>query len=165
MRYASKADLIADAESEFAALVARLQAVPRHRWKEPGVWGDDWTVHDLVAHLSAWHRLLLGWHAAGEGGEDPEPPAPGYKWSQLGDLNREIQAEHADRPTADVWAGLEETHTAVLELTRSVPEDALMARGRLPWTGSTSLCSYIGANMGSHYRFAQKVLRRWERSG
>lgn len=165
MKYATKAELTADAEKEYEALVARLEAVPRERWKEPGVWGDDWTVHDLVAHLSAWHRLLLGWHAAGERGEEPETPAPGYQWNELGRLNREIRAEHAHRPTAEVRDELEATHAAVLELARSVPEATLMERGRLGWTGSTSLAAYIGANTGSHYRFAKKVLKRWARAG
>lgn len=164
MKYTSKADLVDDIAGEFAALTARLEAVGRERWKEPGVWGDDWTVHDLVAHLSAWHHLLLGWHTTGLRGETPDLPAPGYNWSETPRLNRDIQAEHADRPIREVRAELDATHGQVLALARALSEPQLLEPGHFPWTGKNGLVTYLGANTASHYRFALKVLKRWERT-
>lgn len=163
MKYASKAELIADIEGAYQALVVRLEAIPGARWKEPGVWGDDWTVHDLVAHLSAWHRLFLGWHEAGLRGEAPDMPASGYKWNETPRLNRALRAEHAHRPTEEVWAELRTTHEEVLALAQRLSAPELLESGHFAWTGKNAMVTYLGANTASHYRFASKVLRRWER--
>lgn len=161
MKYTSKPELIGDAEKEFAALREMLAAVPEARYREPGVWGDDWTVHDLVAHLSAWHRLFLGWYRAGLEGLDPDLPASGFKWNETPRLNREIREEHADRPTPRVRRELEETHAEVLELARGLSENELLEPGHFAWTGTNGIVTYLGANTASHYRFARKVLKRW----
>lgn len=31
-----------------------------------------WSVHDILAHLLAWQRLLLDWYQAGRRGDKPE---------------------------------------------------------------------------------------------
>ena len=74
MKYESKRDLLADIEKEYEALAARLETLPRERVMEAGVWGDDWTIIDLVAHLAEWHAMLLGWYSEGLGGRKPDLP-------------------------------------------------------------------------------------------
>lgn len=90
MRYESKQALIDDIRTEHDSLCARLGEIPKVRWQEPGVWGDEWTVCDLVAHLEEWHQMFLGWYEQGLRGATPEMPARGYKWSQTPQLNRAI---------------------------------------------------------------------------
>ena len=90
MRYESKPELIGDIERQFDALCGLLVGIPRAEWTDPGVWGDDWSVNDLLAHLSAWHRLFLGWHREGHEGRAVDLPAPGYKWNETPRLNRDL---------------------------------------------------------------------------
>ncbi|MCA1788944.1 MAG: hypothetical protein LC667_03520 [Thioalkalivibrio sp.] len=52
MRYKSKQALLDDVRTEHDLLCARLAAIPMVRWRESGVWGDGWTLSDLVAHLA-----------------------------------------------------------------------------------------------------------------
>jgi hypothetical protein len=68
MRYASKQALMDDIRTQHQELCAKLEKIPRARWHEPGVWGDGWTVSDLVAHLAAWQHLFLGWSTPGSSG-------------------------------------------------------------------------------------------------
>ena len=164
MRYRSKRELIDDISSEHGSLVTMLEEVPEALWNEPGVWGDGWTVADLVAHLTEWHRLFLGWFDEGRNGGTPAMPAPGFKWNETPRLNRAIQAKHRDRPLPEIRREFEGTHREVLDLARHVPEADLLESGRFPWTGKNALVTYLGANTASHYRFAQKVLKRWSRS-
>lgn len=161
MKYASKKELIADIEREHAAFVGLVTSIPRRQWKQPGVWGDDWTVHDLVAHLTEWEQMFLGWHRAGEAGVRPEMPAPGYKWSQTRDLNRTIRKKHAGTSTKKVWESFEASFAETLALARALPEKAIFTRGAYDWTGKNALVTYLGANTASHYRTASKILKRW----
>lgn len=161
MKYASKRDLLADIEKEFRALTDLLEGIPEDRFGDPGVWGDDWSINDLVAHLAEWHRLFLGWFRAGSAGEKPSLPAPGYKWNETPKLNHDIWRRHRGRPTAELRGELDATHAEVRQLAARLSPDELFDPGRFSWTGKNALVTYLGANTASHYRFAGKVLRRW----
>lgn len=161
MRYGSKAELLSDIEREHDALLALLADIPADRYGEAGVWGDDWSVHDLLAHLAEWHTLFLRWHDVGLSGAPAQMPAPGYKWNETPRLNRAIQAKHRLRPLAEVRADFAATYEEILGLARALSEDQLLRPGHFTWTGKNPLVVYLGANTASHYRFAKKVLRRW----
>lgn len=163
MKYVEKQQLIGDIEEQFSRLQGCLEGICRTRYDEPGVWGDGWTVNDLLAHLAAWHRLFLGWHRQGLEGRPPEMPAAGYKWNETPRLNRDIWREHKDRPTAELWEELRASHSEVLELARRSSSEELFTPGLFTWTGKNALVTYLGANTASHYRFACKVLKRWVR--
>jgi hypothetical protein len=163
MRYSSKEQLLDDVRKEYRTLCATLEAIPRSRYREAGVWGDAWTLHDLVAHLAAWHRLFLGWYAEGLRGGTPHLPAEGFKWSELARLNRAIQAEHRDRPIDVVWAELETSHAEIVTILERASEAELLEPGAFAWTRDHGLVTYLAGNTSSHYRFASKVLRRWSK--
>lgn len=164
MRYHFKDELVADIVAEHGALRDALDRIPEAACDEPGVWGDEWSVADLISHLSAWHELLLGWWREGQGGSQPEMPAPGYKWNETPRLNRAIQARHSGRPCAECRGRFESTHAEVLARVRGATQADLFEPGRFDWTGKNALVTYVGANTASHYRFARKVIKRWERS-
>jgi len=163
MRYTSKEQLLQDVRKEHATLCAMLDAVPPSRLGEAGVWGDGWTVNDLVAHLTAWHRLFLGWYAEGLGGGTPQLPAPGFKWNDLGRLNRAIWAQHKDEAGDVTRAEFESSYGEVLAILEQLSEDELLSPGHFVWTRDHGLVTYLAGNTSSHYRFAQKVLRRWSK--
>ena len=165
MRYRSKQELEADIVSEHQALDGLLRKLPESSYGEPGVWGDDWTVCDLIAHLAEWHRMLLGWWHEGREGGTPAMPAPGYKWNETPRLNRAIWEKHRGRAFSSVKDDYESTHRGVLDLVRELSEADLFEPGRFRWTGRNALVTYVGANTASHYRFAQKVIKRWQRGG
>jgi hypothetical protein len=161
VKYDSKEALVQDIEREYAALVTVLDGIPVPDYREAGVWGDGWTVNDLIAHLSAWHRLFLGWHRDGLAGRTPAMPAQGYRWNETPRLNHDIWRRHKDRPTDELRAELESTHGQALHLARELSEAQILEPGAFAWTGRNALVTYLGANTASHCRFAQKVLKRW----
>jgi hypothetical protein len=163
MRYASKRQLLEDIEREHGALVRLLESIPAPRHREVGVWGDGWTIKDLVAHLHEWHLLFLSWYREGLAGGTPALPAPGYKWNQLGELNQAIWRKYCRAARARVLGDFEQSYAEVVALAESLPSSALLSSGRFAWTGKHSLTTYLGASTSSHYRFATKVLKRWLR--
>jgi uncharacterized protein YdhG (YjbR/CyaY superfamily) len=163
MRYTSKEHLLADIRKEHDALVARIGTIAAPRLREPGVWGDGWSVADLVAHLAEWQFMFLAWHEQGLQGAKPPLPAPGYKWNQLAALNRAIWAKHRTRSLRSIQSDFQSGYAAIVSLVERLSPAELLQPGHFGWTGRCSLTTYIGANTSSHYRFAMNVLKRWQK--
>lgn len=164
MRYRSKAEFLHDVDAEYQALRNLLQGIPSSRYAEPGVWGDGWSVVDLVAHFAECHAMFLRRFREGQLGETPQMPAPGYKWNQTPPLNRDIRAKHRGRSFAAIDADFTSSYAAIVRLLKSLSETELLESGQFRWTGKNPLLTYAGPNTASHYRFAQKVLSRWLKS-
>lgn len=163
MRFSSKREILEAIRSERQELVALIESIPRKRWREKGVWGDGWTVHDLMAHISAWEQMFLRWYREGVDGAIPVLPAPGYRWNETPRLNRDIRKAHARRPTAAVLREFTASHDEILGLVRRLPPRRLLEPGHFAWTGRLALGNYLGPNTSSHYRVASRFLRRWLR--
>lgn len=164
MRYTSKDQLLASIRGEHEKLLASLADLSPEQRTMTGVWGDEWTVKDLVAHLAEWQRMFLRWYRVGAEGREPEMPAAGYKWNETPRLNRDIQARHRDRPWDEVRMDFDRGHREIVALVESLSEEQLLEPGHFAWTGGNALTTYLGANTASHYRFGIKVLKRWKRS-
>lgn len=164
MKFSSKEEPISSIESEHRRFLQLLGTIPSTRYLEPGVWGDDWNIRDLLAHLTAWEQMFLTWYRQGEAGEQPEMPAKGYKWNQTPALNREIWKRHRGRSVAEIRAEFETSFDEVFSLAQGLTEFELLERGHFSWTGRNHLTTYLGANTVSHYRAATKILRRWLRT-
>jgi hypothetical protein len=161
MRYRSKEALLGDIRTEHDSLCARLREIPKSRYRERGVWGDGWTISDLVAHLAEWQSMFLAWYDDGLRGANPRMPAPGYKWSELPALNVAIWAKHRSRPPEAVRAVFDSGYSRILGIVESLSAEQLLTPGHFEWTGKHPLTTYLGANTASHYRFAIRVIKRW----
>jgi hypothetical protein len=161
MRYTSKQALLHDIRTEHELLLRQLEEIPNARWREPGVWGDGWSLCDLVAHLAEWQRMFLGWYGEGLRGATPRMPAPGYRWSETPALNRAIREKHRVRSRAAIRADFDSGYTRIVRIVGSLTPGKLLEPGHYPWTGRNPLATYIGPNTASHYRFAVKVIKRW----
>ena len=131
------------------------------RWQDPD--DRDHCVRDVVAHLREWQRMMLTWYDAGMAGRTPVMPAPGHTWRTLPALNAEIWARYQDTTELEVREGLAETHARLRAIICSHTEDELFEAQHYPWTGSTSLGSYLVSATSSHYAWAVTTLRRRSR--
>ena len=161
MRYKSKQALLDDISTEHELLCARLAEIPKARWRDSGVWGDGWTLSDLVAHLAEWQDMFVGWYEDGLRGAAPQMPAPGYKWSETPRLNRAIWEKHRSRSQAAVRADFDSGYRRIVQIVEALSPEQLLESGHYEWTGKHPLTTYIGPNTASHYRFAIKVIKRW----
>ncbi|MFN0058421.1 MAG: ClbS/DfsB family four-helix bundle protein [Planctomycetota bacterium] len=163
MKYASKKLFIDAIEREHDLLCAIVATIPLARRRVAGVWGSGWNVQDLLAHLTEWEQMFLGWHEAGRRGESPQMPAAGYKWSEAPKLNEAIWRKHRRKSFAAVSAAFAASYEQVLALLKEMTADELLCPGRFAWTGRNPLVTYAAANTASHYRTATKILKRWLR--
>jgi hypothetical protein len=161
MRYRSKKELIGDIRAQHDLLCSRLVGLSKSRCREPGVWGDSWTVTDLVAHLAEWQLMFLTWYEDGLRGVTPKMPSQGYKWNETPKLNRAIWAKHRFRTAEAIRAEFDAGFIRILEIVETLSPDQLLDPGHFRWTGKNSLATYLAPNTASHYRFALKMIKRW----
>lgn len=158
-RPTTKATLLAAGADELARLEAQLAPLTAAQQVAPGVVGD-WSVKDVLAHLTAWHEMVLGWHAAGLRGEVPETPGGGFSWQQMPALNQQIYLAHRDEPLDAVWAAFRASAAAARAAIEVASEEQLFAPGVYKWTKSTTLGAYFVSATSSHYVWARTEIRK-----
>jgi len=161
MKFTSKSELIDKIEKEHQILLGLANSIPRPRYREEGVWGDDWTIQDLFAHLTEWEQMFLSWYREGREGGKPALPAPGYKWNQTPELNRAIWRKHRRKSLRKVLGEFDASYDEILSLVRKLSSAELRTPGHFAWTGKHALTTYLAPNTCSHYRTATKILKRW----
>lgn len=161
MRFSSKQELIERIEKEHRAFVEIASSVPRMRYREEGVWGDCWTLKDLLAHLTEWEQMFLGWYREGHDGGNPVLPAPGFKWNQTRELNQAIWRKHRGKSLKKVLAEFEGSYEEILSVAGELSRQELFTPGYFAWTKQTLLATYLAANSSSHYHTATKYVKRW----
>lgn len=117
-------------------------------------------IRDILAYLDHWHRMMLKWYNEGMAGNKPEMPAPGYTWLTVPKLNREIWEMHRNTDLEIVKGRLNESYEKVKEVIASHTNEELFTKKLYPWTGSTSLGSYLTSTTSSHYDWAYKFIRK-----
>lgn len=163
-RPTSKDDLLEAIERERGKLDAILETVAPERMAEPGVVGE-WSVKDVLAHLTEWEQMALHWYRTGLRGEVPEVPAPGFKWNQTPQLNRAIFEKHRDRPLDEVVAAFRASRRAILGVIESLGDEDLFTAGRFAWTRKNTLGTYFVSATSSHDLWARTRIARWRRRG
>ncbi len=117
MNLAEFMDYLQGRNAEWEALLE--QAGPE-RMEQPGVNGD-WSMKDVVAHLTGWHHWMVARLRAAVRGEAP-PPAP---WpahlEEEDDINAWIYAAYRDKPAEAVLAEMRALLQEQDDLLRSLP--------------------------------------------
>jgi uncharacterized protein (TIGR03083 family) len=155
----TKAQLLEDARCERAALEALLEKLTPEEMIQPGALGD-WSVKDVLAHLTEWEQMALGWIQTGLSGGTPAMPAEGYKWNQLPALNRRIYEKHCQRPLAEILEQFKSSYEQVIAAIEGFSEEVLFARGYYRWAGNNALAAYFHSCTAAHYLWARKEIQK-----
>jgi hypothetical protein len=79
----SKIELLDWLQEEYRRWELLLDEIGPTRMDQPGVNGD-WSMKDIVAHLTAWNRwLVVRLEGAGRGEPEPPPPWPAQIQTEL----------------------------------------------------------------------------------
>lgn len=164
MKFQSKTDLLEAIEREHRTFVDLVGSQPQQLCARAAVWGDDWTIKDLCAHLTEWEQMFLGWYRAGREGRKPAVPAEGYKWNETPLLNKAIWQKHRHKSWRVVRRQFDSSYEEILSLAEQLDERELLTPGLYPWTKKLPLMTYLAANTSSHYRTGTRILKRWLRA-
>lgn len=159
----TKDSLLKDIQQERQRLEKLINGISPQQLIEPGVSGE-WSVKDILAHLTAWEQLFLGWYRSGLLGETPQIPAPGITWKQLGKLNGMIYEAHRSQGLDEIKEEFATSYQTIVREITEMSEEMISTPGYFAWTNGNNLQGYIRANTANHYRWAKNQIQRWLKS-
>ena len=116
---------------------------------EPGVMGD-WSVKDILAHVSTWEEEALKYLPLIISGERP----PRYvQYGGIDAFNAQMTERKRGLALADVLGQLDATHCRLIAYIQSVPEEQL--------TRETRFRHRLRLDTYSHYPLHTKAIREW----
>ena len=119
---------------------------------KPGVTGD-WSVRDILAHVSTWEEeALTHLPLILEGGA---PPRYSVRYGGIDAFNARMTEQKASLSLAAVRRQLDGTHRRLIDFVRRTPEDQLSRETR--FRRRLRLDTY------SHYPLHAEAIRRWRR--
>ena len=131
-------------------LLGSIEGLSKDELRRPGVVGD-WSVKDLLAHISTWEEE--GLHHLPTVAEGKKPPTYASKYGSLDGFNALKFEENSKRSLPEVTARLHAVHQQVLDYLETVPDELLHSkerfRSRLRW------------DTYSHYAMHAKHIREW----
>jgi hypothetical protein len=128
----TKATLLADLQREQEQWEALLAQIGEARMDQPGVAGE-WSIKDIVAHLTGWRQQTVGRLQADLRGK-PEPAPPWPTELQTDDeINAWFFATNHDRSIHDVLADSRQLFQQLVDTIAAFPEPELLDPTRFPW--------------------------------
>jgi hypothetical protein len=151
----TRQELLDQIRSERGRLEKTLARLTHAKMLLPGVDGE-WSVKDVLAHISTWERWMIRWTNKLLEGEKPDTPDP---WD-IERMNAETFERVKEIPLAKVLEEFRQSYWDSLTLAESLNETQLQTvypdtwpMGPL-WTG-------IAANMNWHYKEHRIDVQKW----
>jgi hypothetical protein len=164
----TKAQLLETIQAEHTAWLALLDAIGEDRMLLPGADGPEWTVKDVIAHLTAWRTRTVARLQAGLRHTEPAPPpwpaeldedAPGG----VDQINDWFYQAARERPLAAVLRESEATWQEMADLVRALPEADLLAADRFAWLDGAPLVEVLNGSFEHlHEHIHMLAIQAWQ---
>src|SRR6476661_6865501 len=116
----NREQLLTKLATAWAALKDSYAGLPDSHLIEPGV-VDDWSVKDILAHVTTWEEEALKYlPTIVRGGR---PPRYSVQYGSIDAFNALKTAEKRNLSLAEVLRKLDETHRKLVEYVESVPAE------------------------------------------
>lgn len=145
----TKQELLNAAAREYKAFHESIQGLNEEHMTE--VWLGTWSVRDIVAHMSGWHREMVPALERLARGERPVPQ--GVSYDDVDAWNRRFADARRDATVADVLQDFDESHEAFMHAAAQVPDDRFV-EGKTAW-------KIVDNNSAHHYREHAEQIRGW----
>ena len=120
-----KSELLNWLQEEYQQWEAFLDQIGPARMDQPGV-NDNWSMKDIVAHLTGWNRWLVVRLQAAQRSE-PEPPPPWPAHLQTDDeINAWIYESNRGRSVRQVLDESHQVFQQFLAVIEGLPDDILI---------------------------------------
>jgi hypothetical protein len=145
-----RAQLLERLEAAWQAFLASYAGLPAARLTEPGVAGD-WSVKDVIAHVTTWEQEALAHLPTILAGG--APPRYAAQYGGLDAFNALMAARWRDLSLPDVLRRQDETHRRLLEFIERAPDEQL--------TTETRFRRRLRLDTYSHYPLHAAMIREW----
>jgi len=145
-----KATLLDKISSGYAALETLLTPLDEAQMTTRSA-GEEWSIKDILAHLTAWHYRLLGWVNAILRNEEPALGDAVETNEQLDRLNARFYEENKTRPLSEVLSDLRSSHLQVIESVQAMADEDLTDPQRFAWMDGNPFLNLVAGNTYEHY--------------
>lgn len=141
-------------------LETTLSRVHKDQLIIPGaVW--EWSVKDLLVHISVWERRMTHWLEVTLRDEVPEMLPPGLRWDDLDQWNEQTYLEHRDTALENVLLEFKASFDEALATVEATSEEDLIDPHRFAWREGKPLWEMVAANMNWHYEEHEQSISTW----
>jgi len=144
-----KEELLNHAAREYNAFEQAIHGLNEDHLTE--VWLGTWSIRDIVAHMSAWHREMEPALERLARGEKPIPD--GVSYDDVDAWNATFVAAKKDWPLGEVLLELDRSHESFMHVAATVPDERVQP-------GKTAY-RIIDANSAHHYLEHGDQIRAW----
>lgn len=146
-----KAELLAQLDREWAKIERICAGLNEADMVAPGVEGD-WSVKDILCHLSAWEKYLLDRLGYALTGQHPFYPVM-ISWDDVHRFNAQVYAENKARPLNSAIIEFRNLYHGVMTVLESMNDDQLNQQYNYDFPDDhLTLLQLIRANTYEHYR-------------
>jgi len=142
--------LLAQLEKAWEAIKESYAGLSDSQMTEPGVTGD-WSVKDILAHVTTWEVEALKYlPLIIKGGR---PPRYSVMYGGINAFNARMTEEKRSLSLSEVLRQMDETHRQLIDYVRSAPEEQ--------FARETRFRRRLRADTYSHYPKHAKAIRVW----
>jgi hypothetical protein len=145
----AKDELLNLAAREYNAFEAAIHGLNEAQLTE--VWLGTWSIREIVAHISGWHREMGPALERLARGEKPLPD--GVSYDDVDAWNAKLVAAKQDWPLDEVLLELDRSHEYFMHMAAKVPDERVQP-------GKTSY-RIIDLNSAHHYQEHGDQIRAW----
>jgi hypothetical protein len=151
-------ELIDQLTTQRAAFEAVIAGLPEAVFLQPGV-VDDWTIKDILIHLTAWEGELvrLLWQAA----NGDQPTTVHFGKAGVDAINASFQRELKDRPLEDVLEDFEGVRRQTIRRLQQWQPADLENPKRFPWLKGLPLSAWIAEDTYKHEAEHLPQIQAW----
>ncbi len=155
----NREELLLVLQSEYDKLMKTLEGIDAKRAQLASK-DDPATIKDTINHRAHWIGLYLGWVADGKAAKPVQTPAKGVKWNQLKAYNATLREDSAVLPWEQVLETFTAAHQKLTGLLTSMDNAQLYTTHLYPWMNNWTLGRWAESSGPSHYRSANKYIRK-----
>jgi hypothetical protein len=147
----TRSELLAVLDREWANIERICASLSEADMVKPGAQGE-WSIKDILAHISAWEKYLLDRLGMVMTGVPPLYPAM-KSWDDIHRFNAQVYAENKDRPLTSVIIEFRSLYRGVMTVLEALNDDLLNQPYSYDFPDdSLTLLQLIRANTYVHYR-------------
>ena len=142
-----KSELLAALKTEREKLLKLLDGLPDDAYLEPGVVGSEWSLKDVLSHITAWESELVTLLAFTRRGQRPKIEIGSHDTDAL---NAKWHAAFKDRPLDRVLTDFHGVRGQTTHQVESLTEEQLAESKKYPWLNDTPLWKWIAEDSFEH---------------
>jgi hypothetical protein len=146
-----KSELLAEIDKEWVSIERICAGLSEAGMIVPSVEGE-WSIKDILCHISAWEKYLLDRLGMVMTGQPPNYPSM-KSWDDVHRFNAQVYMENKDRPVNSVIIEFRSLYQGVMTVLEALREDQLTQPYSYDFPDDNlTLLRLIRGNTCEHYR-------------